>query len=178
MKMILLTEGETMSRLFDLDWQLLADSCLMIIAIFVLFLALSYFLFNPARKFLNDRKEKIRGELEEAKDNQEKAAELKAQYEAKLKDIDKEAEDILSDARRRALQNEERIVTQAARILARAQEEARLEKQKMSDEIKQEIVSVASVMAGKLVGASIDTTRQNSLIEETLKEMGEDTWQN
>ena len=37
MKMILLTEGETMSRLFDLDWQLLADSCLMIIAIFVLF---------------------------------------------------------------------------------------------------------------------------------------------
>ena len=174
MKMILLTEGETMSRLFDLDWQLLADSCLMIIAIFVLFLALSYFLFNPARKFLNDRKEKIRGELEEAKDNQEKAAELK--------DIDKEAEDILSDARRRALQNEERIVTQAkeeaARILARAQEEARLEKQKMSDEIKQEIVSVASVMAGKLVGASIDTTRQNSLIEETLKEMGEDTWQN
>lgn len=49
-----------MSRLFDLDWQLLADSCLMIIAIFVLFLALSYFLFNPARKFLNDRKEKIR----------------------------------------------------------------------------------------------------------------------
>ena len=89
MKMILLTEGETMSRLFDLDWQLLADSCLMIIAIFVLFLALSYFLFNPARKFLNDRKEKIRGELEEAKDNQEKAAELKAQYEAKLKDIDK-----------------------------------------------------------------------------------------
>ena len=172
MKMILLTEGETMSRLFDLDWQLLADSCLMIIAIFVLFLALSYFLFNPARKFLNDRKEKIRGELEEAKTSQEKAAELKEQYEAKLKDIDKEAEDILSDARRRALQNEER------RILARAQEEARLEKQKMSDEIKQEIVSVASVMAGKLVGASIDTARQNSLIEETLKEMGEDTWQN
>ena len=108
MKMILLTEGETMSRLFDLDWQLLADSCLMIIAIFVLFLALSYFLFNPARKFLNDRKEKIRGELEEAKTSQEKAAELKEQYEAKLKDIDKEAEDILSDARRRALQNEER----------------------------------------------------------------------
>ena len=102
MKMILLTEGETMSRLFDLDWQLLADSCLMIIAIFVLFLALSYFLFNPARKFLNDRKEKIRGELEEAKTSQEKAAELKEQYEAKLKDIDKEAEDILSDARRRA----------------------------------------------------------------------------
>ncbi len=125
MKMILLTEGETMSRLFDLDWQLLADSCLMIIAIFVLFLALSYFLFNPARKFLNDRKEKIRGELEEAKTSQEKAAELKEQYEAKLKDIDKEAEDILSDARRRALQNEERIVAQAKEEAGRIWQEHR-----------------------------------------------------
>ena len=88
MKMILLTEGETMSRLFDLDWQLLADSCLMIIAIFVLFLALSYFLFNPARKFLNDRKEKIRGELEEAKTSQnldrleELSRELRAEIHA------------------------------------------------------------------------------------------------
>ena len=54
--MILLTGGESMSRLFDLDWQLLADSTLMIIAIFVLFLAMSYFLFNPARKMLNSRR--------------------------------------------------------------------------------------------------------------------------
>ena len=42
-----------MERLFDLDWQLLADSCLSIIAVFFLFLALSYLLFNPARKMLN-----------------------------------------------------------------------------------------------------------------------------
>ena len=65
--MILLTEGESMSRLFDLDWQLLADSSLMIIAIFFLFLILSYFLFNPARKMLNSRKEKIQNELEIAR---------------------------------------------------------------------------------------------------------------
>ena len=181
MKMILLTEGETMSRLFDLDWQLLADSCLMIIAIFVLFLALSYFLFNPARKFLNDRKEKIRGELEEAKTSQEKAAELKEQYEAKLKDIDKEAEKILSDARRRALENENKIVAnakeEAAAIIERARTEAELEKQKAADDMKREMVVLASMMAGKVVKASIDTTVQESLINDTLKEIGESTWQ-
>ena len=43
--------------------------------------------------------------------------------------------------------------------------------------MKQEIVSIASLMAGKVVSASIDTTVQDSLIEETLKEMGESTWQ-
>ena len=180
--MILLTEGASMSRLFDLDWQLLADSCLTIIAVIVLFFAMSYFLFNPARKLLNDRKEKIRGELEDAKNNQEAAITLKAEYEEKLKEIDKEAEAILSDARKRALANENQIIAQAKeeadRIIDRARVEAQLEKQKLSDEVKKEIISVASVMAGKLVAASIDTTLQNQLIDETLKEIGDDTWQN
>lgn len=177
--MILLT-GESMERLFDLDWQLLADSCLSIIAVFVLFLALSYFLFNPARKMLNARKEKIHGELEEAKQSMEDAQSLKAQYEDKLKDVDKEAEGILSDARKRALANENQIIAQAkeeaARIIERARVEAELEKQKMSDEVKREMVVLASVMAGKVVSASIDTTVQNQLIDETLKEMGDSTW--
>lgn len=47
---ILLTTGESMERLFNLDWQLLADSCLTLIAVLFLFGALSFFLFNPVRK--------------------------------------------------------------------------------------------------------------------------------
>ncbi len=178
--MILLTGGESMERLFDLDWQLLADSCLMIIAIFFLFLALSYFLFNPARKLLNSRKEKIQDELETAKKDMEDARSLKAQYESKLQDIDKEAESILSEARKKALNNENQIIAkakeEAAAILARARTEAELEKQKMSDEVKKEMISIAALMAGKVVSASIDTTVQNQLIDETLKEMGDKTW--
>ena len=180
--MILLTEGESMSRLFDLDWQLLADSSLMIIAIFFLFLFLSYFLFNPARKMLNGRKEKIQNELDTAKTSMENAQSLKREYEAKLKEIDKEAEVILSEARRKALANENAIVAEAkeeaARILDRARVEAELEKQKMSDDVKREIIVVASLMAGKIVSASVDTAMQNQLIDETLKEMGDKTWLN
>ncbi|MCI8431673.1 MAG: F0F1 ATP synthase subunit B [Lachnospiraceae bacterium] len=171
-----------MARLFDLDWQLIADACLMMIAIFVLFLLMSYLLFNPARKLLSDRKEKIRSELETARQNMEEAHRLKEEYETKLKEIDREAEEILSEARRKALSNENQIVAQAkeeaARILERARVEAELEKQKLSDEVKKEIISVASVMAGKVVAASIDTSVQNQLIDETLKEMGEKTWLN
>lgn len=178
--MILLTGGESMERLFDLDWQLLADSILTVIAIFALFIAMSYLLFNPARKLLNDRKQRIKNELEEAGRSMETALDLKAEYESKLKDIDKEAEQILSDARKKALANENQIIAQAkeeaARIMERAKTEALLEKQKMADDVKKEMISVASVMAGKVVAASIDTAVQNSLIEETLKEMGEQTW--
>lgn len=178
--MILLTAGY--ERMFGLDWQLLADSTLTLIAVFVLFGVMSYFLFNPARKMLSDRKEKIRSELEEARNSKENGEKLKKEYEAKLHDIDKEAEAILSDARKRALQSENQIVAEAkeeaSRIIERARVEAKLEKQKVSDEVKTEIISVASLMAEKIVTASIDTKIQNQLLEETLKEMGEDTWLN
>ena len=180
--MVFLSVNGSMTRLFDLDWQLLADSVLMIIAIFFLFLILSYFLFNPARKMLNGRKEKIQNELDTAKTAMDNAQSLKQEYEAKLKEIDKEAESILSEARRKALANENAIVAEAkeeaARILDRARVEAELEKQKMSDDVKREIIVVASLMAGKIVSASVDTAMQNQLIDETLKEMGDKTWLN
>ena len=47
-------------RLFDLDFQLLADSALMIIAVFALFLVASYFLFNPVREMMKKRSDKIK----------------------------------------------------------------------------------------------------------------------
>jgi F-type H+-transporting ATPase subunit b len=171
-----------MERLFGLDFQLIADALLMIIAVFILFLLMSYLLFNPARKLLNDRREKIRGDLENAAKDKVDAAALKAEYDSRLANVNKEAEEILSDARRRGLANENQIIAQAkeeaSRIIERARVEAELEKQKMADEVKKEIVSVASLMAGKLVAASIDPAVQAQLIDETLKEMGEGTWQN
>ena len=168
-------------RLFDLDLQLLADASLMIIAVFVLFLIASYFLFNPVREMMAKRQEKIKGELDSAAKDREDASLLKEQYEEKLKNIDAEAEAILSDARKRALENENKIVAEAkqeaARIIDRARVEAGLEKQKAADDVKREMVVLASIMAGKVVKASIDTTVQESLVNETLKEIGESTWQ-
>ena len=97
-----------MTRLFDLDFQLLHDTVLAAIAVFVLFLFLSYLLFNPVRKMLEDRKMKIKTDLDTAKLDKEDAAALKAEYDAKLKNIEKEAEEILSEARQKALKNEAR----------------------------------------------------------------------
>lgn len=176
--MVLTAEMEP--RLFNLDFQLLADAVLTMIAVFVLFLALSYFLFNPARKMLKDRQDKIQGELDSAASDMEEAKALREEYENKLKDIEKEAQEILSEARRKALNNENQIVAaakeEAARIIERARVEAELEKKKAADDVKKEMISIASVMAGKVVSASIDTSVQNSLIEETLKEIGDSTW--
>ena len=73
---------------------------------------------------------------------------------------------------------EQKAKEEAARIIRRANEEAELEKKRVMDEMKQEMIEIASMMAGKVVAASIDTTIQDALVEETLKEMGDTTWQN
>ena len=166
--------------LFNLDAQLLFDTILLAIAVFFLFLAMSYLLFNPARKQLKDRQERIRKEIEDAKEDKESAAALKAEYEGRLKEIDKEAEAILSEARQKALKNETKILdeakAEASRIIKRAKDEAELEKRHAMDDMKQEMVQIASLMAQKVVAASIDTQIQDTLVEETLKEMGDSTW--
>lgn len=169
-----------MERLFDLDMQLVQDSVLLAIAIFFLFLALSYLLFNPVRQMLADRKLKIQTELDDAAADKTDAEALKAEYEEKLKNVDKEAEAILSEARQKALRNEAKIVEdakeEAARIIARANEEALLEKKRVVDEMKQEMISVAAAMAAKVITANIDVNIQNQLVDETIKEMGDSTW--
>ena len=50
--------------------------------------------------------------------------------------------------------------------------------QEMIDDVKKEMVVLASMIAGKVVSASIDTTVQDKLVEDALKEIGDSTWQN
>lgn len=176
-----LLEGEQMERLFDLDFQLLHDAVITAVAVFVLFLFLSYMLFKPTRELLRKRQERIQTDLDTAKQDREEAFELKSEYETKMAGAQRDADVVLSEARQKAVRNEETIIAkakeEAAGIIRQAQNEAELEKRKAADEVKTQIIEVASLMAGKVVAAGIDTTIQESLIEETLKEVGEGTWQ-
>ncbi len=170
-----------MERLFDLDFQLLHDAILTAVSVFFLFLFLSYLLFNPVREMLNKRKEKIQNDIDSAKQDKEAADAMRSEYEGKLKNADAEAENILADARKRATANENHIIAEAkeeaARIIKQAHVEAELEKEKAKDEIKNEMIDIASLMAGKVVGDRMDTTVQDALVEETLREVGDKTWQ-
>ena len=170
-----------MERLFGLDAQLLFEVVLSMIAVFTLFLALSYILFNPVRDMLKKRQEMVQETKDTANREKEDALKLKAEYDVKLKNAETEAEEILTEARKRALKNERAILDEAkeeaARIIANANVQIELEKKKAMDDLKQEVVAIATMMAGKVVAASIDEKLSNQLIEDTLKEMGDDTWQ-
>ena len=137
-----------LDRLIGFDPQLLYEMFWTAINIFILFFGLSYLLFNPVRDMLEKRKQKIAGELADAANDKKSAAEIIQEAKA-----------------------------EAARIVERGNREVELERKKALDDMKQEIVSIASLMAEKVVASSIDMKVQDELIEETLKEMGESTWQ-
>ena len=98
-----------------------------------------------------------------------------------MREIHKEEDAILGAARKKALDNEAKIIedakAEAANIIARANKQAELEMKKAQDEIKKEIISVAALVAEKVVSDKIDIEIQDSLIDDTLKEIGEKTWQ-
>ena len=169
-------------RIFGLDAQLLFDVLVQGAAVFLLFLFISYVLIEPVKKILADRQAKIADDIESATRDREDAEKLKAEYDDKIKNADDEAREILASARKRAVKNEETIISEAkeeaSRIISRANKEAELEKLRVKDEVKQEIIGVATVMAGKFVEGSMDDQKQAALIDETLKEMGDSTWLN
>ncbi len=169
-----------MERLFTLDAQLLFDAVVMALSMLLLFTALSYLLFNPVRDLLEKRKQRIVDDKETAKREKEEAIAYRQEYEKKLQEAEQEVQNILSEARKKAMKNETVILAEAreeaARIIARANTEVELEKKRALDDMKQEMITIAAMMAQKVVSSSIDIQVQESLIDETLKEMGEDTW--
>ncbi len=176
----MLLEAMYDDRIFGLDPQLLFQLCFQILAVFLLFLLGSYLLIEPVRKILNNRRERVMREQKEARESRDEAVRLKEEYDKKLGEIDRQAEQILSDARKKALQREDEIIAdarqEADRIIAAARNEAELEKRRVKDEVKQEIISVAALMSEKIIGEAVDQRKQNAIFEQTLKEMGEETW--
>ncbi len=169
-----------MNRIFGLDAQWLADVLITLVAVFVLFLLLSYLLFNPARDLLARRQAKVQSDLDEAAKEKEDAIAFKAEYDAKVQAADAEVDEILAEGRKKAMKKEADIVAgaqeEAVRITQRANKEIELEKSKMKDEVKKEMISVASMMAGKFVAESMDDKKQAQLVDEALNEIGDDTW--
>ena len=176
------TAGEPVlkDKIFALDWQLIFDALIVACAVFFLFFLLSYLVFNTARNLMQKRRDKIAEDIAAAEKEKEDALAFKKEYDARLRDVDREADGILADAKRRAKDREEAIIAEAkeesARIMTRTKAEVELEKSKAKDEIKQEIVTVAGEMAGRFIKDKMDEQKQAALVDDVIREMGDATW--
>ena len=107
----------------------------------------------------------------------ENAQALEAEYKAQLAAAQQTGDELVKAAMVRGKNREEEIIRQANleadAIREKAAADIAREKKKALNEAKNEISDLAMEIAGKVVGASLDSSRQEQLVNGFLEELGE-----
>ena len=167
--------------ILSFDRALLVRLCIQWLNVAILTAVMIYILYKPVKKFMADRTERIRGDIESARRNNEETQRIKAEYESKLADIGKEREEILDKARREANNEHDRIVfaaqEEAKHMKTRAEDEIRVERENAADEIRVQIVEISALMASRFIEKAIDHETQVKYINEALADWSGRKWQ-
>lgn len=138
--------------------------------------------YGPITKMLDERKDKIAQDMEEAKSLNAQAANIKLEYETKLAESKEERQELLTDARARGEQVRNEILEEAKREAASIKEKARRdienERKAAFQNLKTETGDMALLIASKLIGEEIKVENQNGLIDKFIDEVGNSKWQN
>lgn len=160
-------------RIFGLDLQLLVDAGIMAISIFVLFVGLSYFLFEPCRAFLKKRQDAIWQDFTQAEQQKLEAEQYRRDYEKKLANLKEEAKQLLQNARQQAEQQKQQLIQQAKQEAMQLQEEM---KRQMQEEIaqneqamRQAVVTAACELAGEILKTKLDEKTESKLFTDMIQ---------
>ena len=127
----------------------------------------------PAMKSaMNDRADKVQGDLDAAEQAKADAEAIRNEYEAKLADAKAESGRIIEEARQSADQlkadQQARLNEELANARAAAQADIDAAKGQAMSELRGEVASIAIGAAETVVGANLDREAQTRLIEDYI----------
>jgi len=167
-------------RVFGIDQQTLIQIIANIINVAALAAILAFLLYKPVRNILNKRTTKIQGQLIQAEEELEKATELRRSYEQKMEDVEREREEILSEARKVAADSSRRLLAEAKKeadiVRDRAAANVEMEWERAENDMRTAIIDVSAVMAEKFVSLAINKETHDKLFEETMSDLEGMTW--
>lgn len=143
----------------------------------ILVFVLAKFAYKPVVRIMDERKNKIAGDLEAAEKAKDEAEAIKAEYAAKLANARQEAQAIIDNARKTAQAAHDKIVAETKaeqdQIIATAKEAIALEKKKAMDDIRVQVISLSMIAAGKIVeqklGSEEDKKLAGEIVDSILK---------
>ena len=146
-----------------------------VLAFAVLFFFVWKWVLPRVSALLEERREKIQGDLESAEQTRTQAEQELAEYREQLATARQEANGIIEEARKTAEQVradiQARAEREAAATVAKAQEEIRSERDRVFQELRGEIGEIAVELAERVVGASLDAKSHQRLIDEYIDEV-------
>ncbi|WP_033517598.1 F0F1 ATP synthase subunit B [Bifidobacterium cuniculi] len=155
-------------ELYDIVWSLII---LIIVAVFF------YKFFLPKfQSIFDERAAKIEGGMAKAEQAQKEAEEAKKKYQAQLSTARVEASKIRDDARAEAshiiADARSRAETEAAQITANAERSVESQQQKAMVQLKGEVGTIATQLAGKILGSELSSQSvQSDMIDKMLADM-------
>lgn len=145
-------------------------------AFLVLFVLLWKFAFPPITKMLDERADKIRESIEKAEETRVEAERLLDEYRQQMAEARQEAAKVIEQGRTVA-------ENMKAEIIAKAREEAEVERVKAIESIKSEkaaamaelqrsVADLSVAVAGKILGEKMDAKAHEALIDRYIAEVG------
>jgi F-type H+-transporting ATPase subunit b len=157
---------------------ILYDTYFVVALAFFLFMGLLYRLnvHKMAVKALDDRAERIRHELDEARRLREEAQSLLASYERRQKEVEAQAADILArataDARTAAEAAKAELAVSMDRRIRSAQEQIASAEAAAVRDIRNQAVTVAVAAAAEALKGAMTPAADNARIDAAIAEVG------
>jgi len=149
-----------------------------IVSFAVLLFILAKYAFPPILQILDERERKIRESIESAERRSAEAERRMAEYEAKMKASQKEAEEMVAQAKMRAQQmkeeNERQLQADAERIKAAAAREIEQERRRAIEDVRRYASDLALQVAGKVLERSLTDADHKRLADEALTSVAKD----
>lgn len=160
----------------------LVNMLVQLTATLVLYFILRKFLYFPIKDLLNKRQDYIMKNVEDSEKKNLKSQVALRDYELKLKEAKKEANEIVDQAKKRADDIVNKSVSDAKeesrKIMEKADKELANKKSMAMDEMKGDMVNIAILAAEKLIGENISTKKDKEIIEKSIEEVGKEQWKN
>jgi F-type H+-transporting ATPase subunit b len=127
-------------------------------------------------ELLENRQRAVRADLEAAEAAKREAEGLRDDYREQLSGAREEAARIVEEARQAGESVKADIVAKASQeadvVKARAQEELAAERERAAGAIRRQVADLSLDVAEKVVGASLDRTSQQALVDRYIDELG------
>lgn len=157
-----------------------SDVILVLISTSLIILFAKKFFWDKLLAYFDKRQALIQQNVTDSQKLKEQAAQLKDQYDEKMKDAGKQAHAILETAKFQANAEKEQILcdarAQAVRIKDAAYEDIERDKLKAEKEMKAAISDVAIAAASQLLKREVDGDVQRAYIDTFIEEAGDAQW--
>ena len=144
----------------------------------ILFLILKRFLFKPVQNMLNTRRNEIDSQYDAATNAKQNAEQMQSELTERLAGAKQEAESIVKEAADIAKARGDKIVEDAKAtadgILRQAEADAELERKRVGENIKEQIVDVSTALAEKMLEREVNADDHKALIDDFISKIGDE----